>query len=104
MLDKKQALSKLHELHSQVMNLSDEMSGAWKETLDLEDESFFQQAEQILSEVEATLSDFISENTEQDPSEEISDEELNDILEEEMYTEMDDDPEEFFKKNMDSED
>ena len=35
MLDKKQALSKLHELHSQVMNLSDEMSDAWKETLDL---------------------------------------------------------------------
>ena len=35
MRDKKQALSKLHELHSQVMNLSDEMSDAWKETLDL---------------------------------------------------------------------
>ncbi len=103
-MTKKELLAKLNALHSQIIDLQDEAVEAWRETNDQDEEEFFSEAGQKLEDMESELSSFISDNTEHEPSEEISDEELDDILEEEMYTEMDGDPEEFFKKNMDSED
>lgn len=104
-MDKKELLTKLNQLHSQIIELQDEAVEAWREAEPMsEDEKFFKEAGEKLEDMESDLSVFISDNTEHEPVEDIDDEELDDILEEEMYTEMDDDPEEFFKKHMDSED
>lgn len=101
----KELLTKLNQLHSQIIELQDEAVEAWREAEPMtEDEEFFKEAGEKLEDMESDLSVFISDNTEHEPVEDIDDEELDDILEEEMYTEMDDDPEEFFKKHMDSED
>ena len=104
-MDKKELLTKLNQLHSQIIELQDEAVEAWREAEPMtEDEEFFKEAGEKLEGMESDLSVFISDNTEHEPVEDIDDEDLDDILEEEMYTEMDDDPEEFFKKHMDSED
>lgn len=104
-MDKKELLTKLNQLHSQIIELQDEAVEAWREAEPMsEDEEFFKEAGEKLEDMESDLSVFISDNTEHEPVEDIDDEDLDDILEEEMYTEMDDDPEEFFKNNMESED
>jgi hypothetical protein len=66
-----------------------------------EDEEFFKEAGEKLEDMESDLSSFIS-NSEDLPIvvEEITDEELNDILDEEDYEEMNEDPEGYFEKNM----
>jgi len=66
-----------------------------------EDEEFFKEAGEKLEDMESDLSSFIS-NSEDLPIEveEITDEELDDILDEEDYEEMNEDPEDYFEKNM----
>lgn len=103
-MTKKELLSKLNELHSKIIELQDEAVEAWREATDPDEEEFFQEAGNKLEDMESELSVFISDNTEHEPSEDISDEELENILEEEMYDDMNEDPEEFFKNNMESED
>ena len=104
-MDKKELLAKLNQLHSQIIELQDEAVDAWREAEPMsEDEEFFKEAGEKLEDMESDLSVFISDNTEHEPVEDIDDEDLDDILEEEMYDDMNEDPEEFFKNHMDSED
>lgn len=104
-MDKKELLTKLNQLHSQIIELQDEAVTAWREAEPgSTDEEFFQEAGTKLEDMESDLSVFISDNTEHEPVEDIDDEDLDDILEEEMYDDMNEDPEEFFKKSFESED
>ena len=104
-MDKKELLTKLNQLHSQIIELQDEAVDAWREAEPMsEDEEFFKEAGEKLEDMESDLSIFISDNTDHEPVEDIDDEDLDAILEEEMYDDMNEDPEEFFEKHMDSED
>ncbi len=100
-MTKQEALSKLHELHSQIQNLADDVNTAWMEAEPMsEDEKFLQEAQEVLSQLEADLSDFIYKDESEEKDEDLDEEEFED----ELYTEMEDDPEEFFEKHMKSED
>ena len=104
-MTKQELLTKLNQLHSQIIELQDEAVEAWREAEPMsEDEEFFKEAGEKLEDMESDLSVFISDNTEHEPVKDIDDEDLDDILEEEMYDDMNEDPEEFFKNHMDSED
>ena len=137
-MTKKEIYTALSELHSKVMDLQDEATEAWRETLDEEDEKFFQQAGELLSDLDESLGAFLDEHNEERIARQKEYERMEDIknhpenyspeevkeaeayfkdiddmekaieeeddFEDELYTEMDDDPEEFFRKNMESED
>ena len=104
-MTKQEFISKLNQLHSQIIELQDEAVSAWREAEPMtEDEEFFQEAGAKLEDMESDLSVFISDNTEHEPVEDIDDDELFDLDEDEEFTEMEEDPEEYFKKHMDSED
>lgn len=109
-MTKQELLIKLNELHSQIISLQDEAVDAWREATAEDDEQFFSDAGNKLADIESDLSSFISDNTEDLPisAEPITIEELEELdLDEEFdeaYEEMNEDPEEFFKKNMESED
>lgn len=106
-MTKQELLTKLNELHSQIISLQDEAVDAWREAT-AEDEQFFSDAGNQLADIESDLSSFISDNTEHEPVEAITIEELEELdLDEdfdEAYEEMNEDPEESFKKNMESKD
>lgn len=137
-MTKKEIYTALSELHSKVMDLQDEATEAWRETLDEEDEKFFQQAGELLSDLDESLGAFLDEHNEERIARQKEYERMEDIknhpenyspeevkeseayfkdiedmekaieeeddFEDELYTEMDEDPEEFFRKNMESED
>ena len=101
-MTRKELLQELNQLHSKIIALQDEAVDAWREAEPMsEDEEFFKEAGEKLEDMESDLSSFIS-NSEDLPIvvEEITDEELNDILDEEDYEEMNEDPEGYFEKNM----
>ena len=103
-MTRKELLQELNQLHSKIIALQDEAVDAWKEAEPMsEDEEFFKEAGEKLEDMESDLSSFIS-NSEDLPIEveEITDEELDDILDEEDYEEMNEDPEGYFEKNMEA--
>jgi len=103
-MTRKELLQELNQLHSKIIALQDEAVDAWREAEPMsEDEEFFKEAGEKLEDMESDLSSFIS-NSEDLPIEveEITDEELDDILDEEDYEEMNEDPEGYFEKNMEA--
>ena len=104
-MTKKELLTKLNQLHSQIISLQDEAVDAWREAEPMsEDEQFFKEAGEKLEDLESDLSSFITSSVEDLP---ISAEpiEIDDIDElEDLTEELDDDSEDYFEKNMESED
>lgn len=126
-MDKKELLTKLNQLHSQIIELQDEAVEAWREVEPgSKEEIYFQEAGTKLEDMESDLSVFISDHTEHNisdvydvkavenecyesspifkpgvTSEDIDDDELFDLDEEEEISEMEDDPEEYFERHMD---
>ena len=102
-MTKKELLLELNLLHSKIIALQDEAVDAWREAEPMsEDEEFFKEAGEKLEDLESDLSSFITNSVEDLPisAEPIDVEELDDILEEEDYEEMNEDPEGYFEKNM----
>ena len=96
-MSKKELFNRLSKMLAEIQELHDDATDEWRAAeIDSEDEEFFDEAADTLSELESTLSLFINNIGQDDVPVDVDSTYLEDL----DWEEMNEDPETYFKKEM----
>lgn len=96
-MSKKELFNRLSKMLADIQELHDDAMDGWRAAeIDSEDEEFFDEAADTLSELESTLSLFVNNIGQDDVPVNVDSTDLEDL----DYEEMNEDPEAYFKKEM----
>lgn len=96
-MSKEELFNRLSKMLAEIQELHDDATDEWRAAeIDSEDEEFFDEAVDTLSELESTLSLFVNNIGHEEAPIDVDSTDLEDL----DYEEMNEDPEAYFKKEM----